>query len=365
MIIKHGIVNRVENGIFRYQGWPSVCSDEQGTLYAVSSSFRMEHVCPFGKTAMYKSFDNGKTWTPPIVINDTFLDDRDAGILYLGDGKLLITWFCHPTEIYLNDYRKDIIENCGELGKAALQRYAEYGPEQNKCGSFIRISEDYGVTWSKTIQLPVSAPHGPALCKNGNILYLGKEMYSDTMPCPEEQGSVCAFVSTDGGYSWKKQGECKIPDGYYRSNFHEPHCLEIENGKILGLIRAEGKNVPQGFTFFKTFSSDYGKTWSKPECTDIPGSPPHLMKHSSGAVVCSYARRKDNYSIRAVISNDGGKTFGDEIVLDDSSDSSDLGYPASVELKDGSILTVYYQHFKSSEASNDSYCSILYTIWRI
>ncbi|NLB16607.1 MAG: exo-alpha-sialidase, partial [Clostridiales bacterium] len=60
----HGIVNRVRNALFTYQGWPSVARDENGTLYAVASSFRVEHVCPFGKTAMYISRDEGKTWTP-------------------------------------------------------------------------------------------------------------------------------------------------------------------------------------------------------------------------------------------------------------------------------------------------------------
>lgn len=101
-IIEHGVVNRVQNTLFSYQGWPSVTIDENGTLYAVSSSFRCLHVCPFGKTAMYISKNGGKTWTPPIVINDTYLDDRDAGILYLGNGRLLVTWFSHPTDLYYN-----------------------------------------------------------------------------------------------------------------------------------------------------------------------------------------------------------------------------------------------------------------------
>jgi Neuraminidase (sialidase) len=85
--LTHGIVNRVTTSLFSYQGWPTVARDEKGVLYAVASSFRISHICPFGKTAMYKSFDGGKTWTPPIVINDTYVDDRDAGIVYLGNGK--------------------------------------------------------------------------------------------------------------------------------------------------------------------------------------------------------------------------------------------------------------------------------------
>ena len=33
--VKHGIVNRVQNTIFSYQGWPTVARDENGTLYGL------------------------------------------------------------------------------------------------------------------------------------------------------------------------------------------------------------------------------------------------------------------------------------------------------------------------------------------
>ena len=90
---EHGIVNRVQGSVFGYQGWGTVARDEEGTLYTVASGFRVSHICPFGKTVMYISRNNGRTWSPPIVINDTYMDDRDAGILYMGNGRMLVTWF--------------------------------------------------------------------------------------------------------------------------------------------------------------------------------------------------------------------------------------------------------------------------------
>ena len=98
--VTHGIVNRVTGSIFGYQAWGTVARDEEGTLYTVTSGFRVSHICPFGKTVMYISKNEGKTWSPPIVINDTYLDDRDAGIVSLGGGRLLVTWFTHPTDVY-------------------------------------------------------------------------------------------------------------------------------------------------------------------------------------------------------------------------------------------------------------------------
>jgi len=95
-------------------------------------------------------------------------------------------------------------------------------------------------------------------------------------------------------------------------------------------------------------------------CTDVSGSPPHLMLHSSGALICSYGRREAPFSERAMVSYDGGETWTDEYVLDDRPKMTDLGYPASVELSDGSILTIYYQ-----KVDDDPQCSILYTKWRL
>ena len=59
-------------------------------------------------------------------------------------------------------------------------------------------------------------------------------------------------------------------------------------------------------------------------------------------------------------SYDGGKTWGEEIVISSDSPVADLGYPSSVELSDGSILTVYYQRY-----GNDAFTSILGTRWRL
>lgn len=363
-ISEHGIVNRTENSLFRYQGWPSVCRDENGVLYVVSSSFRLAHVCPFGKTAMYKSTDNGKTWSAPTVINDTYLDDRDAGILYMGNGRLLVTWFSHPAKEYLTTYREWIESDSGELGKAMLSRYGDIPEKFSAGGSFVRISEDYGVTWSETVRVPVSSPHGPSLCKDGTLIYLGKEMYSSDMEIPEEKGVIASYKSEDGGYTWEKLGVLKKPENISWNHFHEPHIVELEDGTLFGMIRAEGDGVYHGFTVYSTVSNDGGKTWSKWKNIDVSGSPPHLLLHSSGALVCSLGRREKPYGENAIVSYDNGKTWSERYIIDENADSDDLGYPASVELGDGSILTVYYQQYKDGEKS-DEFTSVLFTKWEL
>ena len=66
------------------------------------------------------------------------------------------------------------------------------------------------------------------------------------------------------------------------------------------------------------------------------------------------------YGQRARISRDDGATWSDEIILRDDGPDGDLGYPCSVELPGGDILTVYYQ-----KRPGESLCSILWTQWRI
>ncbi len=364
---EHGIVNRVTGSLFSYQGWPSVCRDENGVLYAVASGFRMQHVCPFGKTVMYISRDGGRTWTPPVVINDTFTDDRDAGILYLGEGRILVTWFCHATQKYvdmeLGNKKPNSTWNTAEMKATAVKGMIETTmqlPESERGGgSYIRISEDYGVTWGETVKVDVSAPHGPVKLRDGSILYLGKEMYNENAKY-NQTGSIRAMKSTDGGYTWCDLGALTIPEGTFNYNFHEPHAIELPDGRILGIIRAERNNVPFGFTMYKTESCDGGKSWSPMECMNICGAPPHLMLHSSGALICSYGRRAKPYGEHAIVSYDLGRTWSEDYTINDDVTENDLGYPCSVEMDDGSIMTVYYQRYK-----NDENTSILWSRWRL
>jgi hypothetical protein len=55
----------------------------------------------------------------------------------------------------------------------------------------------------------------------------------------------------------------------------------------------------------------------------------------------TYGRRAAPYSIRGRLSGDGGRTWGAEVVLRDGG-GVDLGYPRSVQRKDGKVVTVYY-----------------------
>jgi len=79
-----------------YHGWPTVARCANGDLRVVYSGGRDYHICPFGRLEMIVSQDDGTTWTLPRVLEDSIIDDRDAGImethLYV-DGGITIQRF--------------------------------------------------------------------------------------------------------------------------------------------------------------------------------------------------------------------------------------------------------------------------------
>ena len=364
--MKHGIVYRDTKSFFRYQGWPTVCVDESGVLYAAASGHRVGHICPFGKNLMYVSRDGGETWSAPRIINDTPLDDRDAGLTWLGNGKLMLSWFVREREFYwkMEDY---LLETKGDhrlanatapLMRGMLESWKELSEEDAKIGSFVRLSHDCGEIWDEAVKVPLTAPHGPIRLKNGKLVYLGR--YFDGRDCTNEN-TIAACGSDDDGKTWQMLGDVPTPDGIGRQTFHEPHVVELPSGRLLGAIRAQGQGVDFGFTVYLCTSDDGGKTWTMPKPTGICGSPPHLMLHSSGAVILTYACRSRDvgYGQKCKLIYDGGETWSEEYLLAEAKDG-DQGYPSTVELPDGSLITVYYQKFE-----DDRECSVLYTKWTL
>ena len=120
-----------------------------------------------------------------------------------------------------------------------------------------------------------------------------------------------------------------------------------------------------------TRSTDRGKTWGKVNKTPVWGYPQHLLPLRDGRLLMTYGYRRYPYGIRACISHDGGVTWDmdNEIILrmDGGAGAGkpsrvgnwDLGYPVSIELPDGRILTVYY--FNQGQSN----CHIAGTFWKL
>ncbi len=390
--INTGIINRFDipnvyeignTGVtvnLQYHAWPSVTVDENGVLYAFASA-RLEHVDPFGHTVMYKSYDGGKTWSDPYVINDTPMDDRDVGVTYMGNGKMLITYFRIDTRSLLTAEQSVTTsdgvvlqgngtyttwqkhKNIEQKHMDALMEYWSTLPaSEHTSRSWCRISEDYGATWSEAITTPCSTPHGPILLDNGKLLYVGRGSVSGV-----GGDGIYAFLSSDGGYTWSFQA--KIHENKDIA-FCEPHVVELSNGRLYVAIRVQSDKtiIPDTYRVYTCFSDDGGKTWTTPKMVtdkngkEVYGTPPQLLQLDNGAIVMTYASRNGlDRGEYAIVSYDGGMTWDEEIRLSAwKGGTSDIGYPATVHLGNGELVTVYYQAYEQ-----DSYCSFLFTKWSL
>lgn len=318
----------------RYLGWPTIVKTGEGELVVGFSGDRDAHVCPFGKTQLIRTRNHGATWSDPETVNNTPLDDRDAGLIQTRKGTLLVSWFTSLA------FERPSFE-------AAYNRYARIGEKidaetrEKWLGNWVRRSEDGGKTWLPPSRTVATAPHGPIQLRDGRLLYIGTAKLKGKDALVVEQ-------STDDGLTWQVVTTIARPEGN-TNVIVEPHLVELASGKILSMFRHQPKDESQSF-LLQSESNDGGRTWTPLHNTGILGYPPHLIQLKNNWLLVVYGYRQEPYSERACISRDEGRTWDtkNEIILTYAG-SRDLGYPSSVQLDDGSILTVYYQAEKIGE----------------
>ncbi len=325
----------------RYIGWPSIVLTDKGEMLVVFSGDRDWHVCPWGKVQCVRSADGGRTWSAAETIIDTPIDDRDPSIIQLPDGSLGVSTVA------------SLAFDNPEVGR--YKPYQEYAAslgdtKQELKGNWFYRSTDHGLTWEAAGRPPVSTPHGPAVLSDGRLLIVRNPVVE----------------SKDYGKTWTKIASIEKDAETWKSRYaflSEQHAVEASDGRLVALSRyADGKDID----LRQAVSFDGGKTWSRPRPTGMQGYPAHLLKLDNGWLLASYGRRTAPMGQRACISKDHGETWlvDEEITLSNAvlQGRGDLGYPASVQLPDGTIWTVYYQVEKESHGE---FPSLMATHWRL
>lgn len=112
-------------------------------------------------------------------------------------------------------------------------------------------------------------------------------------------------------------------------------------------------------------SIDNGFSWtsvSRVSVTDTTGvrngNPPAMVRLQDGRLCVAYGYRGEPLSIRARISNDEGKSWGEEIILREDGYNWDIGYCRMVQRPDGKLVTIYYHSTKEHPVQH-----IEATIW--
>ena len=319
-----------------YCAWPAMVRAANGDLL-VSFCINEEHLGPDGKIYFTRSADNGLTWEKPQILYDTPIDDRHAGFTLLSNGQIIthgwsVCWTCEKyKKLPPNSYQEEMINRWCEHVQQPQYRAAKKFE-----GQWSITSQDNGLTWSEPIPGKDSI-HGGIELKDGTILVASYCLDHDNIGVYE--------ISTPGEV-WQKNAVVRSPKPD-SIRFGEPHIVQLPSERIIMMIRATTKpynDLDPRCYLWCSYSDDNGNTWAKPFRTPLWGYPPHLLLLSDGRVLCSYGYRRPPFGQRACLSIDGITWKKEnEIILRDDAFNKDLGYPVSVELEPGKVLTVYYQ----------------------
>jgi len=329
-----------------YHGWPTLARRRNGQLLLVCSGGREAHVCPFGRVELMRSNDDGETWSWPRVVMDGPIDDRDAGVLETAKGSILITTFTSLAyESGLTKAEKIEPGQPGAWPEDKLKRWQaahnRVSAEQRQAALSVWMirSTDGGVTFSGRYFCQVDSPHGPVQLSDGRLLYAGKELWQG-----EHRIGVCE--SFDDGRTWQWLAEVPTREGDSNQNYHELHAVEAADGRIVVQIRNHNK-ANSGETL-QSESADGGKTWSTPHEIGVWGLPSHLLRLKDDRLLMTYGHRRDPLGNQARVSDDHGRTWSEAMIISGDGVSGDLGYPSTVQIDDGSLVTVWYENMSQS-----------------
>ncbi len=282
-----------------YEAFPDVCRLQDGRLMAVfyagygHVSLPTDNLPRGGRIAYCTSPDEGQTWSPAATLYDGPHDDRDPSIVQLKNGRLICNFF--------------------SLGKSD-------DPNQNWTGhgSWLVMSDDLGRSWSEARQIVADAYcSAPIRELSDGRLIVG--LYRET------NGSAHGAVacSDDGGNTWSDVAD--IDNGGYKLDA-ETDVIELKDGRLYAVQRP---------TMCFSISTDRGRSWTVSKPIGFPGHCPYFLRTADDIILL--AHRLPFTSLH--YSLDEANTWSENVPVDNVIGA----YPSMVNLKDGSVLIVYYE----------------------
>ena len=308
------------------------------------------------------STDDGLTWTEV----GARLAGREPRMQILSDGTLMMTYMILEADLNMPKGRKSFV----------------YGTTR---------SADRGRTWEPPLWLgPDSGGRESELLMGSrNLLEMpdrsllfGVSNWDDAAwDTPSDGAAAPKFRnwflrSTDAGRTWPE----KIPlTVRYTEPADVPLFTEADlhlcpSGRVIAIPRF-GARYPKKGTIpkegceqgdhLRIFSlADNGTTFvEEREFLDYASLHPHLMDLADGRLLCAYTHRNFPFGTQAVVSADEGGTWSDDnpFILAWFSWNSSCGFPSSVLMPDGSVLTAYTtrRHWGLEKTEDELYSEVV------
>jgi len=297
-------------GAGAYEAFPDVCRLQDGRLMSVfyagygHVALPNEDLPKGGRISCCFSSDEGRTWTQAQTLYDGPDDDRDPSIVQLANGKLVCNFF--------------------SLRKPAPESDQSY----EGLGTWMVSSTDVGKTWSEPKQIAKDYyTSAPVRQLSDGSLILG--LYAQN-----EKGSWGAVtLSNDGGETWSEAID--IDNGGHRLDA-ETDVIELKDGSLYAAQRAQKEDMCY------SVSKDRGKTWSVSKPIGFSGHCPYFLRTADDIILL--AHRLPYTSLH--YSLDECQTWSENVFVDEKFGGA---YPSMVNLKDDTVLVVYYEEGQGSD----------------
>lgn len=296
-------------GAGAYEAFPDVCRLADGRLMCVfyagygHVALPNEQLPRGGRISYCTSADEGRTWTAAEVLFDGPDDDRDPSITQLSGGRLLCSFF-------------------------SLRNAEGASPPWTGLGSWTVVSDDGGATWSEPRDVAGTRYYCSAPVRELPDGRLALGLYY----AEDNDASGAVTFSDDGGDHWTAPVE--IDNGDYRLDA-ETDVIALKDGSLLAALRGDGE-TPMCWSK----STDGGKTWSVAQSFGFLGHCPYFHRAVDGTILL--AHRQPATSLH--YSRDEGASWSDNVLVDEVGGA----YPSMVNLRDGSVLIIYYEEGEGS-----------------
>src|SRR5688500_14038126 len=300
------------------QGYfPVACKLQDGRI-AVVLRGGAPHLGIKGRLDIVFSDDQGQSWSKPTVVIDSPLDDRNPAFGQAKDGTLVVGF-----------WRTATYDDAGNWNDKL----------DKEMSTWVTRSADDGRTWSEAAQIDTAdlrygSPYGKIVTMPDGAMLMAVYGTPRSAPGQPPVAGDWSYVyrSTDDGQTWSRFA---TPGA---ERFNETALLRVKSGDLLAAMRT----VAPEQAVWLARSKDGGQTWGEAlKVTPPMVHPADLAELPDGRVLLVAGERRGPFGVRAVIGTPDKLDWSHHFTLADTATNTDCGYPSSVVLDDGSVLTVY------------------------
>ncbi|MCD6322004.1 MAG: exo-alpha-sialidase [Clostridiales bacterium] len=311
----------VDNGCL----WPQLRIDNEGKIFLTAFNSPC-HGMTEGDVDCWVSDDDGQIFkyqgTPVVHEPTTNRMNHVSGFAHNGDFLAIVSGYTNrPTIKYDYEYYKREYFYKSELVVPTLTRSSDEGKTYTVKPLDYVFENESIIPYGEIIKLKNNS-------LVASIYVLGTNKCDEFASCSRRAGII---ISRNDGETWTEFYE--IDEG-----INETSILMIDDNTMLASARTA---TNQHMKLYK--STDEGKTWTFIRDTSLLHQiPSSLIKLNDGHILMCYGVRNNQKSIMYRISEDNGESWTEPNILVVLDGAGDMGYPSSVQIEDGTIVTAYY-----------------------